>query len=448
LTARVHRLLPRIAYYTAQALMNSTLTPPELQELRDRKVRRLVRYCYDYVPYYRSMFRGLGLTPDDVRGTADLRLIPVTRRSDIIENYPDRIAVRGAKVGSIQSTSGTTTGTPLRIGLGARLCDVRVAQSVRRASRLGVRPWDRVATIETTGAASEGSRVRTGKRRVGIASQILVGSFHIAVPTAHQLALGLGRANSDDVCRALVQYKPDILYSRPSHARRLGRVLRERGTTISPKLVMCNGEFLSDAVRNDLKDYFGADVYNSYGARELGSVGTECYLHDGLHVNADNYIHEVERDGQAVDAGESGSVLLTGLENEATPLMRYEIGDIGIQGETERCGCGSNFPRLQTVLGRSGDGLLAADGSMIPPGVICDELESVLGLRDFQVIQKGAGVIVVRVRDPNNNSETKRKLGESLARLLAAPQELELETWGDADIPAKYRPVLSQLSPR
>ncbi len=441
-------MLPRIAYYTALAIKNSTLTPHELQELRDRKVRRLARYCYDYVPYYRSMFRRVGLTADDVRGTADLRLIPVTTRSDIIENYPDRIAVRGAKVGSVQSTSGTTTGTPLKIGLGARLCDIRVAQSVRRASRMGVRPWEKVATVETRGSASEGSGVRRKKGRAGIASQIFVGSFHIAVPTVHQLTLGLGRTNTDDVCRALVRYEPDILYSRPSHARRLGRTLRERGTAISPKLVMCNGEFLSDAVRNDLKDYFGADVYNSYGARELGSVGTECYLHDGLHVNADNYIHEVERDGQAVGAGELGSVLLTGLENEVTPLMRYEIGDVGIQGETERCGCGSNFPRLQTVLGRSGDGLLAADGRMIPPGVICDELESVLGLRDFQVIQRGAGVIVVRVRDLNNNSETKRKLGESLGRLLAAPQELEVETWGDADIPAKYRPVMSQLSPR
>jgi phenylacetate-CoA ligase len=423
------------------------MSPSELQALRDRKARRIARYCYDYVPFYRKMFRRLGLTPEDFRDADDLGRLPVTSRGDIFAFYPELLAARGAKVGMSQSTSGTT-GRPIRIGMGARLCDIRVAQSMRRAARLGIMPWEKVATIETSGSAvsSGGRRTRPERDRLVAASKIIAGSFHVAVPTFRQLTLGLGRDNSADVCSALVQFKPDVLYSRPSHARRLGLSLRKRGTHISPRLVMCNGEFMSKATRLDLESYYRADVYNSYGARELGSVATDCYLHEGMHLNADNFIHEVVKDGAAVSQGESGNVILTGFENEATPLLRYEIGDVGVQGARETCGCGSSFPRIESILGRSGDGLVASDGTMVPPGTICDELESVLGLRDFQVIQEGVGAIVVKVRDADNNDQTREKVIKALRGCRVSSQEVRMETWGDADMPAKYRPVMSYVA--
>ncbi len=440
-------MLPRIAYQTFVAFRNSSLDIKELQQLRDRKVRRVVRLCYDYVPYYRHMIRGLGITPEDIRGVSDLARLPVTTRADIVKNYPSRITVRGASVWKEMSTSGTT-GQPLKVRWGPGLCDVLIAQHIRRVFKMGVRPWARFASIETANRATRGNGIPSSARKLKTVSKVLFGSFNVVFPTLHQLKLGLGRSNLGDVCDALRDFQPEILYSRASHARRVGRMMRASGTKVSPRIMICSGDFMSNATRADLIDDFETDVYNSYGCREIGGVGTECYVHQGLHVNADNLVHEVVRRGEAMDVGESGSLLLTSLENEAMPLLRYEIGDASIQGEVEKCACGSVFPRIQTILGRSSDGLVASDGIMIPPGTVCDELESGLSLRDFQVIQERPGKIVVKVRGWNNNVDTAARLRSSLEHMLVAPQEVELETWGDDDMPPKYRPVLSNVPQR
>lgn len=438
-------MLPRIAYRTVVAFRDASLSAQELQSLRDRKTRRTVRYCYDYVPYYREKFRAEGLTPEDIRGMADLRRISPVTRTDIVRNFPDRITAKGAKVGMVKSTSGTTTGTPMKVWCGPDFADAVVAQHIRRVFRMGLRPWEKVALIETAGGATSGSSIAADSGRLKAARTLLTGSFNMIFPTLRQLKVGLGRTNSAEVADALFEFQPDLLYARAAHARRIGRLLRESGRRISPRFVVCAGDFMSNAARSDVADYFGCDVYDSYGCREMSGVASECYLHDGLHVNADNCLHEVVEDGEPVGTGESGNLLLTSFENFAMPLLRYEIGDSAVQGKDEKCGCGLVFPRIQAVLGRKTDGLLASDGTVVPPGTICDELESKLSLRDFQVIQRSPGAILVKVQCADNNAETARKLRSALGSQLDAPQDVRLESWAYEDMPPKYRPVVSSL---
>ncbi|MDA4127873.1 MAG: hypothetical protein OK422_00175 [Thaumarchaeota archaeon] len=118
--------------------------------------------------------------------------------------------------------------------------------------------------------------------------------------------------------------------------------------------------------RRDLHELFRTEIFVHYGTAELGGVGFECPEHSGFHIISDFFICEVLRDGEAASPGETGELVFTSLENEAMPLIRYDIGDVAVPEQDARCGCGSSFPRLRTIYGRRSEGLLLPDGTRIP----------------------------------------------------------------------------------
>jgi phenylacetate-CoA ligase len=255
----------------------------------------------------------------------------------------------------------------------------------------------------------------------------------------------MGKANIRVTARSLLDFKPDVLYTRPSYARRLGRMMQDEGTPLSVGKVVCNGEFVSEGTRRDLRETLGAEVFVHYGAAEMGSMAFECPEHAGMHTNADAIICEVNKEGGPASPGEAGSVVLTNLENEAMPLIRYEIGDVAVPEEEERCACGSCFPKLRAVYGRRSEGLVTSSGDRIPQGIVCEFLESTMGLRDYQLIQKEINRIIVRVREGQSEQKLSDRLRSYLSKELEGDVSVELETWRDDDMPAKSRPVISEI---
>lgn len=403
-----------------------------------------MRYSYEHVRFYHSSFRKVGITPDDVRGVCDLDRLPRLNRATITENYPEGITAKGAGVGITHRTSGTT-GKPLRIRWGRRFCDVHAASQVRRSSVQRVRPWDRVALLYAGSGTSQERNSSDLSVGGGMVWRVLFGSVNLNYLAVSRRNYFLGKANMRATAQSLVDFKPDVLYARPSYARRLGRMMRDEGTPLNVGKVICNGEFVSEGTRRDLREIFGAEVFVHYGAAEMGSMAFECPEHAGMHMNADVTICEVNKEGGPASPGEAGSVVLTNLHNEAMPLIRYEIGDVAVPEEEEKCACGSYFPKLRAVYGRRDEGLVTSSGDRIPQGIVCELLESTMGLRDYQVIQKGIDRIIVRVREGQSEQELSDRLRSYLSKELESDVSVELEVWDDDDMPAKYRPVISEI---
>lgn len=416
----------------------------DLRAMQDRKVRSLARYVYDYVPYYRSVFKASNLSPEDFHRADDIRLFPPLSRDTISSNYPAGIVVRGASVGNVLRTSGTT-GKPLEVRWGSRFCDVHQALNLRRAFVQGMKPWERVAEVYTDSARDSGGTPSNTPVSGGRISKVLVGSFNVRYPTADVKHYYVSKKNIRSVARSLVEYQPHILYARPSHSRRLGTLMREWGKNISPRIIICHGEFVSQATKKDLADMFGAKVLVHYGAVEMGGMAFGCLKGEGMHLNSDVYIMEVVRDGEQVSPGEEGDVYLTNLENEAMPLVRYRIGDSAVMAERETCGCGSRFPKIKNVLGRKSEGLIGFHGARIPVGSICDVFETSFGLRDFQIIQKSEIRLVARLRPGDNTPENVKRMLAYFSIALGGEPSLEVEEWGKDELPAKYRPVVSEI---
>ncbi|HXX39011.1 MAG TPA: hypothetical protein VEP50_12840 [bacterium] len=153
------------------------------------------------------------------------------------------------------------------------------------------------------------------------------------------------------VLEDIERFHPSLLYGYPSAVHRLVRTIRVRGRRLTARLkaVVLTGEPLYVFQRQAIAETLECPVVEEYGSGELGSVAFEC-PHGTLHVTAENVFLETV---PAESGGER--VLATHLRNRVFPLIRYEIGDIGVI-DAEACGCGRGLPTLR-ILGRDRDRL-------------------------------------------------------------------------------------------
>lgn len=129
-------------------LRNRTLSPAALRALQERKLRTVVRYAYDNVPYYHALFKSAGLSPEDIGTIEDLQYIPITTKEDLRATGVTQITARGINLDSCHAvhTSGST-GKPFTIYLTSSEARTRRLLEFRTLLSIGLRPRDRLAIL-------------------------------------------------------------------------------------------------------------------------------------------------------------------------------------------------------------------------------------------------------------------------------------------------------------
>jgi phenylacetate-CoA ligase len=165
------------------------------------------------------------------------------------------------------------------------------------------------------------------------------------------------------------------------------------------KLVVCTAESLQDWDRAYIGKIFDCPVALEYGCTEVDIVAFTC-PRGVFHVMAPNVVVEIENRVET-DSGIEGDVVLTGLDNSATLVVRERIGDTVVEGP-ETCPCGNPWPTLRAVGGRSRHRFVTLSGQRkIHAGVFSAVfrrmLEQGYTFRRFQVIQKDIGAFLVNI---------------------------------------------------
>jgi phenylacetate-CoA ligase len=132
------------------------------------------------------------------------------------------------------------------------------------------------------------------------------------------------------------------------------------------KTIMACAGTVTPEWRAVLQRTFQAEVFDKYGSRECAEIACECSSHAGLHVISPNvYVEVVDDTGEPCPPGQTGRLLITLLNNLSFPMIRYQIGDLGVWAEPGSCPCGLAFPRLQSLQGREDDMLTTEDGTLL-----------------------------------------------------------------------------------
>lgn len=155
------------------------------------------------------------------------------------------------------------------------------------------------------------------------------------------------------------------------------------------------GEMLQPERRARAEALLGAPVVDLYSSREMGQIAIQCPASGLYHAPEGLIVEVLDADGRACAEGEEGDVVVTGLRNYATPLIRYAIGDRAVRGGG--CPCGRGLPTLRRVMGRERNMARMPDGSRAYPPLATGTFWRHGPVAQFQFIQHAVDDLEVRL---------------------------------------------------
>jgi phenylacetate-CoA ligase len=373
-----------------------------LQILQSNRLRAMIEFCFEEVPYYQELFRSLRLRPADFQSPADLVQLPILEKETVraqVENFVPRTG----RERLIPQTTGGTTGKPLRYYVTPSAMQYNYAMyEVRFRNWAGVKFGDRMASIN-------------GKPIVPIENQKPpFWRYNLAFNQLYLSPYHLSTRNLPHYIDQLQKYRADVIVGYVSTVHTLARYILDNHLAgmICPKAILVSSETLFDWLRADIEEAFRCKVHNGYSLGELVSFISECE-HGSLHISPEYGVVE------AVEIEGKYEIIGTGLFNYGMPLLRYRTGDLVDLATDQTCPCGRRLPLVKAILGRIDDQVVTPEGVMVGPAPLSLAFQSVSGLKEAQIIQdKPSNIIVyLAVSDTFGSSNEQFLLGELRKRL-------------------------------
>ncbi len=331
-----------------------TLTRPQIEALQLERLRATVAHCMNS-PFYKQRLQEAGVTPESIRSLDDLRRIPFTTKQDLRDTYPFGIASAPLeKCVRLHSSSGTT-GNPTVILHTQRDLDQWANAVARCLWMVGARPEDVFQNTSGYGMFTGGLGFQYGAEKLGM----------LTVPAA--------AGNTKRQIKFITDFGTSVVHAIPSYATRIFEVMQQDG--IDPRrdtklrILAIGAEPHSDEQRKRIENMLGVKAYNSFGMSEMMGPGVafECKEQNGMHIWEDYFIVEIidPQTLQPVADGEMGEMVLTTINREAMPLLRYRTRDLTriLPGE---CPCGRHHKRIDRMRGRSDDMIVLKGVNIFP----------------------------------------------------------------------------------
>jgi phenylacetate-CoA ligase len=183
----------------------------------------------------------------------------------------------------------------------------------------------------------------------------------------------VGTGNTELLIRAIESLKPEAVVLTPSYAAYLAENHDLRESSVERVLVAGEPGGGEPAFRAKLEEGWGAKVTEAMGVGDIGpSLFGECEQQDGMHLGAHGLIHlelinPESGDELPVEDGASGELVLTHLQHQAAPLLRFRTRD-HVEVKTSPCPCGRTGPRIRCI-GRTDDMLIVRGVNVFPSAV-------------------------------------------------------------------------------
>ncbi|MCR4429723.1 MAG: phenylacetate--CoA ligase [Tepidanaerobacteraceae bacterium] len=340
---------------------DEALTREEIENIQIERLKYIVNYAYEKVPFYRHAFDRMNLSPRDINSLKDIEKIPFTTKDDLRDNYPyGMFAVPMKDVVRIHASSGTT-GRPTVVGYTRKDLDTWSELVARIAFMAGAREHDIAQISFGYGLFTGALGLHYGLERIGAA----------VVPVSS--------GNTERQINLMRDFGSTVLVSTPSYAMYMAEVSEEMGVKrddIRLRLGLFGAEGSTKEMRNEIEKRWGITATENYGLSEIIGPGVsgECWEKDGMHIAEDHFLAEIidPATGRKLDYGEKGELVITTLTKEALPLLRYRTRDI-TSLNPEPCRCGRTLMRMSRVEGRSDDMLIIRGVNVFP-----SQIESVL----------------------------------------------------------------------
>lgn len=331
-----------------------TMSREKLHELQLQRLKKTIGIAAN-APYYKKVFEENGITPETVQTLDDIRKLPFTVKADMRANYPFGLLAGDMKDAVRLHSSSGTTGAPTVIVHSQHDLDSWANLVARCLYMVGLRNTDVFQNSSGYGMFTGGLGFQYGAERLGA----------LTVPAA--------AGNSKRQIKFIRDFGTTALHAIPSYAIRLAEVFEEEGidpakdTKLTTLLI--GAEPHTDEQRKKIEKMLGVKAYNSFGMTEMNGPGVafECKEQNGMHFWEDCYLVEIvdPETLEPVPEGEIGELVLTTLDREMMPLIRYRTRDLTriIPG---KCPCGRTHIRIDRIKGRTDDMFIIKGVNVFP----------------------------------------------------------------------------------
>ena len=419
------------------SLIDSEFLPREVIDFRqDQLIANTIEYAYNFIPYYRELFKHYGLHPSDIRDKQSLRLIPVLSKEDVFVSSKSLLTT-GPVFSPFrkQKTSGTT-GTSLSFYTSQDSIAFTWAVWWRHRNRFGFRPGD--WHINFTGRPVVPSKQKYPPHwRIDYArKQILVPGLHLTIDKVVPLAKFLDNKN----CSFFTGY--------PSQIAQFFSLLGDSNYkfTNMPTHIFLGCENVQQFQRNLISQVSAAEITDQYGFSEGACNASRCeygnYHEDWEYGHMDCLDPVSHPDGSF-----TGKIVATGFSNLIFPFIRYDVGDTATWApESYRCPCGRESRVIYSIDGRNEDFVITPEGNKV---MRFDYLfKDSTSIKEAQVVQREYGKILVRFVardgfDPSELSRIRKMSAQWISERLVV--DFEQVNSIEKSPSGKFRPVVSQL---
>jgi phenylacetate-CoA ligase len=413
---------PKCRQYIAKRDFKS-ITSKVIEDFQLFKLRKTLNHACQESVFYQELFRKHGINPGDVKSLSDLSKIPFTTPANLAEVPYKLLSVPLTKIGRVftRVTSGTSgqpkkvffTGNDLEIITDGMAAIMNTALS---SSGLAARGCVIQIFLANGTPMSQVSLVARGVEKMG------------ALPVAGDIT-----ADTEEQIEAIKIARPVMLMGSASRIYRITQEARQSHdlAKIGVKIIFITSEYLSPSMRENLGDFWKAEVYHHYGMTETGlAAAIECQAHDGFHFNEADFLFEVvdPATGEVLKEGEEGELVFTTLSREGMPLIRYRTGDISrLIGDPCKCGA-STLGRIGAITKRLGSMARIGEGNWIYPALFDDVLYAFPILIDYRVFLAKEGdkdCLTCKVELTKKEAKLEEKLTEAILNIGPIRESIE-----------------------
>ncbi|QSH41594.1 phenylacetate--CoA ligase [Lentisphaerota bacterium ZTH] len=335
----------------------SALDFMQLEHLREIQLARLqktIRRAYDKVELFRKRLDKISFKPEDLKTLDDITKLPFTVKTDLRDTYPFGLCASPMeKIVRLHASSGTT-GKPIVVAYTEN--DIKVwAQAMKRTfACAGIHKGDIVQNSYGYGLFTGGLGAHYGAEAIGAT----------VVPTSG--------GNTQRQIMVLKDFGVSAICCTPSYFNFIIEKAAETGIAIHDlplRVGIFGAEPWTHEMRRRIEAESGIKAYDIYGLSEIigPGVGIECASQDGLHIFEDLFYPEIinPETGEVLPDGEHGELVLTTLQKEAMPMIRYRTRDI-TRIIAEPCACGRTIRRIERISTRSDDMFIIRGVNVFP----------------------------------------------------------------------------------
>jgi len=357
-----------------ESLKRTRLEKLQLAQLKDTIGRAQKSF------YYSKTFKEKGLNAKSLGALNDINKFPFTTKDDLREHWPyGFIAVPKEELVRMHSSSGTT-GRATVVFHTANDIAVWANLLARCMYMAGMRKEDVFQNMMTYGLFTGGLGFHYGAEKIGA------------------LVIPAGAGNSKRQIQLMIDFATTAIHIIPSYALHLSIIFTElkvdprKDTKV--KIAFLGAEPHTEKMRKKIEEIYGYKAFNSYGLSEMNGPGVafECPYQEGMHIWEDSFLVEIINPNtlEPVADGVEGELVMTTLQREGMPLLRYRTKDL-TRIIPEPCACGRTHRRIERIKGRTDD-MLILKGVNIYPLQIEKKLMEIEGVgTNFLIILEREG---------------------------------------------------------